>query len=41
MKRHAHRVGAVFYVLWGTVHIYVGALMLSRLAAEGGPESWP
>jgi hypothetical protein len=36
VKRHAHRVGAVFYVLWGIVHIYVGALMLYRLAADGG-----
>jgi hypothetical protein len=36
MKQHAHRIGAVFYVLWGLVHIGVGALMLYRLAAEGG-----
>jgi hypothetical protein len=26
----------VFYVLWGIVHIWAGALILYRLAAEGG-----
>ncbi len=26
----------MFYVLWGIVHIWAGALMLYRLAAEGG-----
>jgi hypothetical protein len=36
VKRHAHRIGTVFYVLWGVVHVGVGALMLYRLATEGG-----
>jgi hypothetical protein len=39
MKRHAHKIGAAFYVLWGIVHIAVGALILYRLAAEGGPSA--
>jgi hypothetical protein len=36
MKRYAHKIGAVFYVLWGAVHILVGAGMLNRLATESG-----
>ena len=33
-QRHAHRIGAVCYVLWGILHIGAGALVLYRLAAS-------
>jgi hypothetical protein len=36
MRRNAHKIGAVLYVLWGIVHLGVGAVMLYRLATEGG-----
>ncbi len=36
MRRYAYKIGAVFYVLWGAVHMLVGAVMLYRLATEGG-----
>ncbi len=36
MKRYAHKIGAVCYVLWGIVHLGVGTAMLCRLATEGG-----
>jgi hypothetical protein len=36
LKRYTHKIGAVCYVLWGIVHLGVGAVMLYRLATEGG-----
>ncbi len=34
MKRHAHRIGAACYVLWGLLHVWAGAGLL-RADAEG------
>jgi hypothetical protein len=36
VKRYAHKIGAVFYVLWGIAHLGVGGALLYRLATEGG-----
>lgn len=36
MSRYLHKIGAVFYVLWGVLHVGFGALVLYRLATEGG-----
>jgi len=36
MRYQAHKVGAVFYVLWGVVHVIAGAVMLNALSAGGG-----
>jgi hypothetical protein len=29
--KYAHRIGAVFYVLWGIFHAYVGVLLLAKV----------
>lgn len=34
MIRHVHRIGAVFYVLWGLLHVLAGAGMLLAGAEE-------
>ena len=34
MKRHAHRIGAVFYVLWGLLHVWAGADLLRADALD-------
>ncbi len=34
MKRHAHRIGAVFYVLWGLLHVWAGADLLGADALD-------
>jgi hypothetical protein len=34
--RHAHRIGAVGYALWGVIHMLGGAAMLATLANDGG-----
>jgi hypothetical protein len=39
IRRHAHRIGAVCYVLWGILHIGVGAVVLYRLSAKGGTDA--
>src|SRR5262249_4551127 len=39
IRRHAHRIGAVCYVLWGILHIGAGAVVLYRLAAKGGTDA--
>src|SRR5262245_41226044 len=36
MRRHAHRIGAVFYVLWGILHIGAGKAVLYQNSAKGG-----
>ncbi len=36
MKLSFHKIGAVFYVLWGVAHILGGAMMLNTVASEGG-----
>ena len=36
MKANAHKIGAVFYVLWGVLHVFWGASMLYTLSSEGG-----
>jgi len=35
MKTFAHKIGAVFYILWGILHIAGGAVLFQQLAAEG------
>jgi hypothetical protein len=35
MKNYAHKVGAIFYILWGLLHIAGGAALLQQLSAEG------
>jgi hypothetical protein len=39
MRRNAHRIGAVCYVLWGILHIGVGAAVLYQLSAKGGTDA--
>lgn len=36
MMARAHRIGAVFYVLWGLLHVVGGAAMLQTLHTAGG-----
>ena len=36
IRRHAHRIGAVCYILWGILHIGVSAAVLYQLWANGG-----
>jgi hypothetical protein len=31
-----HKSGAIFYILWGILHVGLGALILYRLGTEGG-----
>ncbi len=33
--RNAHRIGAVFYVLWGIFHAYIGAFLLWQVSRSG------
>ena len=33
--RHAYKVGAVFYILWGIFHSYIGVLLLVKACGEG------
>ena len=35
MKVYAHKIGAVFYILWGLLHIAGGGVLLQQLSAEG------
>jgi len=35
MMKNAHKIGAVFYILWGILHIVGGAALLQQLSAEG------
>ncbi|MDP2470682.1 MAG: hypothetical protein Q8W46_07445 [Candidatus Palauibacterales bacterium] len=36
MSGRAHRIGAVFYLLWGIIHVLGGAAMLATLRSAGG-----
>ncbi len=36
MTGYWHKLGAFFYILWGILHVGIGALVLYRLGAEGG-----
>jgi hypothetical protein len=33
--KNAHKIGAVFYILWGLIHVLGGAVMFQRISAEG------
>ena len=33
----AAKIGAIFYIMWGILHIYVGIMVLSKLLAHGLP----
>jgi hypothetical protein len=33
--RNAHKIGAVFYVLWGLFHAYIGVLLLVKASTTG------
>jgi hypothetical protein len=35
MKMNAPKIGAIFYILWGLVHIVGGVVLLQQLSAEG------
>lgn len=35
MKNYAHKIGALFYILWGILHVVGGAVLLQQLSAEG------
>jgi hypothetical protein len=35
--RNAHRIGAVFYVLWGIFHTYIGVVLLLKVTGGGTP----
>src|SRR5580765_2366356 len=35
--KNAHRIGAVFYVLWGIFHSYIGVFLLWKTARSGAP----
>ena len=35
MTKYAHKIGAVFYVLWGIFHTYIGVLLLQKVMSEG------
>jgi hypothetical protein len=37
MTANAHRIGAVFYILWGIFHGYIGILLLQKVLGEGTP----
>ncbi len=36
MKLQIHKVGAVFFILWGLFHVIVGGLALATILAGGG-----
>jgi hypothetical protein len=36
MSRYAYKLGAVFYILWGLLHIGLGFAVLYRLSTKGG-----
>jgi len=36
MRRNAHRLGAIFYALWGVLHLIGGGAILATLKSEGG-----
>jgi hypothetical protein len=35
MTRYAHRIGAVFYMLWGILHIIIGIILFYKLSTVG------
>ena len=35
--KQAHKIGAVFYILWGIFHAYIGILLLEKVFSEGTP----
>lgn len=35
MKPYLHKIGAVFYILWGLLHIIGGVALLQTLSSEG------
>lgn len=35
MKNYAHKIGALFYILWGILHVVGGAVLLQQLSAGG------
>ncbi len=35
MLKNAHKIGAVFYILWGVFHSYVGILLLQKVFSQG------
>jgi len=37
MKMHAHKIGAIFYVLWGIQHVAFGGMFLYALLSGGIP----
>src|SRR5262245_5136056 len=36
MKRQAHRIGAVAYILWGLLHLVLGIVLVFGITANGG-----
>jgi len=35
MKNNAHKIGAVFYILWGVLHIVIGIVLFQQLLTVG------
>ena|SRR5215510_10002841 len=35
MTKHAHRIGAIFYMLWGILHIIIGIVLFYQLSTVG------
>lgn len=36
MKHYMHKIGAIFYILWGVLHITIGITAILRLIHQGG-----
>jgi len=34
MKKYAHKIGAVFYALWGLLHVFGAAVLIQQAAAD-------
>ena len=35
MTKYAHRIGAIFYILWGVLHVIIGAVLFYKLSTVG------
>ena len=35
MIKYAHRIGAIFYILWGILHVIIGTILLYKLSSVG------
>jgi|SRR6185436_4763271 len=35
MTKYAHRIGAIFYILWGILHVIIGLVLFYKLSTVG------